>query len=91
MDDKSIERRKRIRLALFAFAYEFENTSLVSDATYDSLSREIDVKKSTGNRKLDKFFRDKFIPDSGMWVRDHPELGKLRKLYDRVSPIYNGR
>jgi len=34
---------------------------------------------------MDKFFKEIFIPDSGMWVQKHPELDKLKNLYTRLK------
>lgn len=75
------ERRKRIRLSVFAYAYEFDNNSLISDEEYDKLSREINPQIKTGHAKLDKFFENQFEPDTGMWIRKHPELNRVRALY----------
>ena len=75
------ERRKRIRLSVFAYAYEFDNNSLISDEEYDKLSREINPQIKTGHDKLDKFFETQFEPDTGMWIRKHPELTRVRTLY----------
>ena len=80
-DRIATERRHRIRLSVFAYAYEFENESLISDGEYDTLSRLIDPKLKTGHKKLDKFFATKFEPDTGMWIREHPELDKVRALH----------
>ena len=78
---EEVERRNRIRLSIFAYAYEFESDSLISDGDYDRLSNKIDKNRSTGNKKLDKFFREEFEPDTGQWIHKHPELDKLRALY----------
>jgi hypothetical protein len=75
------ERRNRIRLSLFAYAYEFKNESLISDHEYDTLSRLINKSVKTGNKKLDKFFMTEFEPDTGMWIRKHPELDKLAAIF----------
>ncbi len=75
------ERRHRIRLSVFAYAYEFESTSLISDGEYDTLSRMVNPEIKTGHKKLDKFFATEFEPDTGMWIRKHPELDKVRALY----------
>ena len=74
------ERRHRIRLSVFAYAYEYENVSLISDGEYDTLSRMVNPKIKTGHKKLDKFFATEFEPDTGMWIRKHPELDKVRAL-----------
>ena len=75
------ERRNRIRLAVYAYAYEFMNESLIPDSEYDQLSREINPSISTGNKKMDKFFREKFEPDTGMWIRSHPEILRINQIY----------
>ena len=78
-----IERRNRIRLSVAAFAYEFESDSIMSDGNFDSLAEAIDLRISTENEKLDEFFRAQFSPFTGQWIHDHPELDKLKKIYDR--------
>ena len=32
---------------------------------------------------MDKFFRTQFQPDTGMWIRTHPEIKKLEYLYKK--------
>lgn len=75
------QRRIRIRLALAAYAYEYDNDSIMSDDEFDWLADQVIPSIATGNDKMDKFFREKFIPHSGMWVRSHPEFSKLERLY----------
>lgn len=57
----------------------------MSDAEYDELSKQINPEQKTGNEKLDKFFREEFTPDTGMWIRKHPELDKLHAMYQVYS------
>lgn len=78
-----IERRNRIRLSIAAFAYEFESNSIMNDGDFDALAQTIDPKMDTGNEQMDQFFRDHFAPHTGQWIHDHPELDKLRILYNR--------
>jgi len=78
-----VERRNRIKLAVAAYAYEFRNTSIMSDGEFDELAKQIDPTISTGHAILDKFFRTQFQPDTGQWVHKHPELGKLVNLYQK--------
>jgi hypothetical protein len=73
-----------MRLALAAFAYEFMAHSIMTDDDYDSLSREVDLSIDTGNETMDKFYRDNFMSDTGMWVRSHPELDKLECTYYQI-------
>lgn len=82
-DNVETERRNRIRLAVFAYAYEFENDSLVSDGEFDRMSEQVDPKIKTGNKLLDTFFTRKFDACTGQWIHDHPELDKIRKLYHK--------
>lgn len=83
-----LERRRRIRLSIFAYAYEIENQSLISDAEYDRLSSLIKKDIKTGNAKLDKFFAKDFEPDTGMWIRVHPEFDKVKACYEKY---YKGK
>jgi hypothetical protein len=75
------QRRIRIRLAVAAWAYEFMNDSIMPDAEYDRLSLEVDSSIETGNKVLDRFFKEEFDPSTSLWVYKHPHKGKLKKLY----------
>lgn len=55
----------------------------MSDAEYDELADKIDLKKRTGNVKLDLFFWKNFEPFTGQWVLKHPDLSGLHNLYVR--------
>lgn len=80
-----VERRRRIRLSLWAYAYELQNVSLVSDHVFDEAAKLVDPSVSTGRPTLDQFFRTEFHPDTGMWIRQHPELLKVAALYRKVA------
>ncbi len=80
---KEQEIHRRTNVALWAYAYEVHNHSVVSDARFDERAREIDPKVKTGNKILDEFFKTEFSPDTGLWVHKHPELDKLAALYNR--------
>ena len=71
-------------MATWAFAYEFMDVSLVSDASFDREAALIDPSMSTGHPKLDRFFREHFAAYTGQWVRKHPELKKLSALTQRL-------
>ncbi len=81
------EVRARIRLALAAYAYEFEDAPIMGDDEFDKLALQINPKIPTGNRKLDSFFRKHFSPDTGMWIHKHPERNKLQQLYKRIRVL----
>jgi len=79
------EKRRRIQVALWAYAYEIENHPLVPDHVFDVTCLEINPNTSTGNEVLDKFFRTEFDPCTGNWIHKHPELDKVKLLYKRVA------
>lgn len=78
-----IERRRRIRLSLWAYAYEVKNNPLVSDDIFDKEAYKVDLSMDTGNKKMDGWFRNNFVPWSGQWILKHPELDKLERIYDK--------
>ena len=77
------EIRNRIKLSVAAYAYEFLNDSIMSDHDFDQLSLQINPQEETGNKKMDNFFKKHFKPDTGMWIRSHPEIKKLEYLYEK--------
>ena len=77
------EIKNRIRLSVAAYAYEFLGDSIMSDHEYDQLSLQINPQEETGNKKMDEFFKKHFQPDTGMWIRIHPEIDKLNDLYKK--------
>jgi hypothetical protein len=77
------EIRNRIKLCVAAYAYEVENESIMPDAEFDALAKKINKDKRTGKPRLDLFFRLHFDPSTGVWIRLHPELDKIRFLYER--------
>jgi hypothetical protein len=80
-----VETRRRILLSLWAYAYEFEDDSLVPDHIFDSESKKVDLKIKTNNSKMDKWFAKSFDPSTGMWIKDHPELDKIKEIYNRIK------
>ena len=77
------EIRNRIKLSVAAYAYEMEDDSIMSDADFDNLCREIKVNESTGNEKMDNFFKTEFNPSTGQWIHKHPELDKIKTIYNK--------
>jgi hypothetical protein len=78
------ETRKRIKLSVAAFAYEFENDnvrSIMSDGDFDALAKTIDLTIDTARPDLDHFFRTEFHPCTGQWIRSHPELKRIEEIY----------
>ena len=86
------ETRNRIRLSVAAYAYEFQSDPIMSDAEYDRLSQAIDLTKVTNRPDLDLFFQKNFRPETGMWIRSHPELKKVKQMYltlKRTEKLYD--
>lgn len=78
------ETRRRIRVAVCAWAYEMHDDPLISDAEFDALARSVDLSKATGRPDLDKWFRENFDPSTGMWVGFHPEPEGLERVYQML-------
>lgn len=82
-----IERRNRILLSVAAWAYEEHDESIMSDADFDALCLKIRPAIPTGNRKLDRFFRNIFDPSTGQWVHKHPDKGGLERVYQEYYGV----
>lgn len=78
-----IEKKRRIKLSIWAFAYEFKNHSIVSDAVFDVTARQVNLSIATNRLDLDYWFRAFFDPSTGVWIHKHPELDKIRNIYER--------
>ena len=85
LDAVDYQRRIRIKLSIAAYGYEFDSKSIMSDSEYDMLSRDVDCSILTGRDDLDLFFKEEFVPDSGMWIHKHPELDKVKALYNKYK------
>lgn len=79
-----IERRRRIQVAVWAYAYELMDEPLVSDERYDQVALLINPAISTGH-KLDSFYRTEFTPYTGQWIHNHPDLAGIKRLYERLK------
>lgn len=77
------EVKRRINVAVWAYAYEIENASIVDDHKFDAECRKINSSISTNRPHLDEFFRTTFQSDTGMWIHHHPELAKVAEIYRR--------
>lgn len=79
------ERWKRIRLSLWAYAYEIACKPIVSDEKFDKLAQSIDLTVTTSRPDLDEWWRKEFTPYTGQWIHKHPELGLIEKIYKRFK------
>lgn len=71
------ETRKRIRVAVAAWAYEVLEQTIMSDSEFDELAKSIDLSIDTRRPDLDKWFRKNFQPYTGSWVYGHPDRQRL--------------
>lgn len=75
-----IERRRRIRLSVWAYAYEIAGAALVPDGQFDAEALQSDPTIRTGY--LDDWWALAFNPSTGIWIHMHPELAKVRQIYE---------
>lgn len=76
-----LETRRRIRIAIAAYAYEVLDRPILSDAEFDKLAQSINKTVGTCHPLVDEFFIVHFSPMTGMWIHQHPELAKIKALY----------
>ncbi len=80
-----VEKRRRINVSLWAYAYEVMDDPLVADEKFDAVCGQIDPAIATGNDVLDDFFRTEFDPSTGMWIYKHPDTEGLRQIYSKLT------
>jgi hypothetical protein len=73
----------RIRIAVYAYAYEIMNKPLVTDAEYDVLAASIRPMMITDKPLEDYFFEEHYAPHTGQWIYKHPNLDGIADLYQR--------
>jgi hypothetical protein len=82
MTPAQIETARRIRVAVWAYAYAYEilSVSIVDDFTFDQECQKVDLAVDTARPDLDVWFRENFDPCTGSWVHCHPEKALLSKV-----------
>lgn len=78
------EEHKRELVSVWAYAYEILNESIVDDATFDRVCKEIDLNIDTGNVKLDQWFKENFDPCTGQWIWKHPDLKQIKQKAEKI-------
>jgi len=73
----------RIKLSVAAYAYEFENSEIMSDADFDKMCLAVDTSIKTNRKDLDAFFKKEFDPSTGQWIHKHPEINKIKEIYNK--------
>lgn len=77
-----LEIRRRILLSVAAYSYEYEDESIMSDAEFDTMCLQVQPSMKTGNNRMDRFFKNSFDPSTGQWIRKHPEIARIKKIYN---------
>jgi len=76
-----LETRRRIRVSIAAYAYEVLDRPIMTDTEFDKLAQSIDRRRGTCHPIMDEFFITQFSPMTGMWIHNHPELARIKSLY----------
>ena len=76
------ERKRRIDIAAWAYAYEIDNDPLVDDATFDRECELVNLSIRTGNKKLDDYFCKHFQPHTGQWIHKHPNKSGIAHIVE---------
>ena len=79
-----VETKRRIKLCVATYAYEIADAPIMSDGEWDRLAQEINPRLGTCYPLVDEFFAAHFSPMTGMWIHSHPELEKVKMLYERT-------
>jgi hypothetical protein len=80
---EEIERRRRIKISVWAYAYEIQDNPVVPDVLFDVECYQVNLSINTDRIDLDCWFNAYFQPHTGVWIRSHPELDKIKQLYER--------
>lgn len=75
------ETRLRILVSVAAYAYEIMDDPIMSDAKFDRLALSINLKRKTGNKEMDRWFKHNFNPYTGQWIVKHPNRKGLKRIY----------
>ena len=78
------ETHRRIKLSIAAYAYEVESDPIMSDGDFDEMCSKINLSVNTSRPDMDKWFRENFQPHTGQWIHKHPQLKRIKQLYDRI-------
>ena len=82
-----VERKNRIKVALAAYAYEHRSTQIMTDTEFDQLCLKIDPSVDTGDKIMDKFFREEFGAHTGQWIWKYPK-SKTNRLFQIFEKHY---
>jgi hypothetical protein len=81
------ETHLRIKLSIAAYAYEFDNSSIMSDGEFDQLCLKVNLNTNTNNENMDRWFREHFDKSTGQWIHHHPNLKGIKYLYEQYFKV----
>lgn len=82
---RELEVRRRIQVSVAAYAYEFANNPVMSDAAFDWFAERICPRMGTCHPLLDEFFVTHFTPMTGMWIHHHPDISGIQRIYEQCA------
>ena len=83
------QKKLRMLLSVWAFAYEIYDHSFVTDSEYDKQALLVDLSIATDREDLDSWFKDNYSPYTGQWVLGHPERERLNDIVKRLIKVDN--
>ena len=85
LTSREIEKRRRINVALWSFAYAVMNDPIVPDNVYDVVATSVNLKGFTDNIRLDIWFENNFRTSTCAWIWSHPDFEKIAQMYYRLN------
>ena len=82
-NDITNQSKLRDDLLLWAYAYEVEGVSLVSDEKFDAACKNIDSAILTG--AYDDFWNTEFNPYTGMWIHKYPDIASVKVRFAKIE------
>lgn len=93
MEEVDEVKRRRIQVAIWAYAYDALSIGIVPDSVYDETARQVMKERyiKTGHQVLDDFFnQEEFSCISGSWVYAHPEFDKVVAVATWYKDFWQG-
>lgn len=78
-----VQTRKRIKVAVAAYAYEVVSRPIMTDSEFDAMATEIDLSIPTARPDMDEWFKREYQPHTGQWIWKHPQLVRIGEIYER--------
>jgi hypothetical protein len=80
------QKKLRMHLSMWAYAYESKSFSIVSDEEFDFAARQVDLGIETDRPDLDDWFFKNFSIQTGKWIHNHPDLARFERIWQTIYP-----